>query len=36
MTRWAGQVVRIVFGAADGGRDNLVEAAFDDVRIERP
>jgi hypothetical protein len=36
MTRWAGQVVRIVFGAADGGRGNLVEAAFDDVRIERP
>ncbi len=36
MTRWAGQTVRIVLGAADVGRGNLVEAAVDDVRIERP
>jgi len=33
---WAGQEVRIVIGAADGGRGNLVEAAVDDVRIRRP
>ena len=36
MTPWAGQTVRIVFGANDGGRGNLVEAAIDDVRIRRP
>jgi hypothetical protein len=36
MTPWAGQVVRIVIGAADRGRGGLVEAAVDDVRIERP
>jgi murein tripeptide amidase MpaA len=33
---WAGQTVRIVLGAADEGPDSLVEAAVDDVRIERP
>jgi len=36
MDPWAGQTVRIVLGAADGGPDSLVEAAVDDVRIERP
>jgi hypothetical protein len=36
MDPWAGQTVRIVFGAADGEADSLVEAAVDDVRIERP
>ena len=36
MDPWAGQTVRIVLGAADGGTDSLVEAAVDDVRIERP
>jgi len=36
MEPWAGQTVRIVLGAADGGTDSLVEAAVDDVRIERP
>jgi aminopeptidase S len=36
MTPWAGQTVRIVFEAIDGGPDSLVEAAVDDVRIERP
>ncbi len=36
MAPWAGQAVRIVIGAADGGRGNLVEAAVDDVRIRRP
>ncbi len=36
MTRWGGQTVRIVFGAADGGGGNIVEAAVDDVRIRQP
>jgi hypothetical protein len=36
MAPWAGQAVRIVIGAADGGPGNLVEAAVDDVRIRRP
>jgi carboxypeptidase T len=36
MTPWGGQSVRIVIGAADRGRGNLVEAAVDDVRIRRP
>jgi aminopeptidase S len=36
MDPWAGQTVRIVLGAADWGTDSLVEAAVDDVRIERP
>ena len=33
---WAGQAIRIVVGAADEGADGLVEAALDDVRVERP
>jgi hypothetical protein len=33
---WAGQAVRIVFQAVDGGVPNVVEAAVDDVRIRRP
>ena len=36
MDAWAGQTVRIVLGAADEGSDSLVEAAVDNVRIERP
>ena len=36
MTTWAGQKVRIVIGAADGANDTRVEAAVDDLRIERP
>jgi carboxypeptidase T len=32
---WAGQTIRIVVQAKDGGPDNLVEAAIDDVRIRR-
>ncbi len=36
MSTWAGQPVRIVIGAADGAADSLVEAAVDDVRVERP
>jgi hypothetical protein len=35
MDPWAGQIVRIVLGAADAEADSLVEAAVDDVRIER-
>lgn len=33
---WAGQVIRLVIEAVDGGRGNLVEAAVDDLRIRRP
>jgi hypothetical protein len=33
---WAGQTVRIVFGAADLAKASMVEAAVDDVRITRP
>jgi hypothetical protein len=33
---WAGQTIRIRFTATDGGAGNLVEAAFDDVRVTRP
>ncbi len=33
---WAGQSVRIAFIARDVGRDSLIEAAIDDVRVERP
>jgi carboxypeptidase T len=36
LTAWAGQTVRIVFVATDGGPDSVVEAAVDDVRITRP
>ena len=36
MTPWAGQKVRIVIGARDGANDTRVEAAVDDIRIERP
>jgi carboxypeptidase T len=35
LTSWANQVVRVVIGAGDVGRDSLVEVAVDDVRIER-
>ena len=33
---WAGQTIRLVFAATDGGPDSLVEAAVDDVRIRLP
>jgi hypothetical protein len=33
---WAGQAIRLVFEATDGGPDSLVEAAVDDVRIRLP
>lgn len=36
LTRWAGQSIRIVISATDGGRDSLVEALVDDIRVERP
>ena len=36
LTKWAGQTIRIVFTATDGGPDSLVEAGVDDVRIELP
>ena len=33
---WAGQTIRLVVAATDGGNGNLVEAAVDDIRIRRP
>jgi len=36
MASWAGQTVRIVFQASDGGKASTVEAAVDDVRVTRP
>jgi hypothetical protein len=36
MVPWAGETIRIVFAAADGGSPSTVEAAVDDVRITRP
>jgi hypothetical protein len=36
LAAYAGQTIRIVFLARDGGRANLVEAAVDNVRIQRP
>jgi aminopeptidase S len=36
LTRWAGQTVRLVFVATDGGPDSTVEAGLDDVKIEQP
>ena len=33
---WSGRTIRIVFEAADGWRDSLLEVGIDDVRIERP
>ncbi len=36
LNAWAGQTIRIVFRARDGGIDSLVEAQIDDVRIEQP
>ncbi len=35
LAAFAGHTIRIVFVAGDGGPGNLVEAAIDDVRIER-
>ncbi len=36
MGAYAGQTIRIVFGAADAAGRSEVEAAVDDLRIERP
>jgi hypothetical protein len=36
LDQWAGKTVRLRFSATDGGAGNLVEAAFDDVRVTRP
>ncbi len=36
MSAYAGQTIRLVFGAADAARPSEVEAAVDDLRIERP
>ena len=36
LAKWAGQTIRIVFTATDGGPDSLVEAGVDDVRVEMP
>jgi len=36
VSAYAGQTIRLVFQAEDGGADNLVEAALDDIRIRRP
>jgi hypothetical protein len=36
LSKFAGQTIRIVFTATDGGPDSLVEAGLDDVRIELP
>jgi carboxypeptidase T len=33
---WAGQKIHVVFQATDADNDSLVEAAVDDVRVERP
>jgi hypothetical protein len=36
LTDWAGQSIQIVFQASDAAAGSTVEAAVDDVRIERP
>ncbi|MEI7745562.1 MAG: M14 family zinc carboxypeptidase [Chloroflexota bacterium] len=36
VSAWAGQQIHLVFEAVDGGADNLVEAAVDDIRIRLP
>jgi carboxypeptidase T len=36
LNAWQGKKVRLLFQAADGGSDNLVEAAIDDVRVYQP
>ncbi|MEW6225692.1 MAG: M14 family zinc carboxypeptidase [Chloroflexota bacterium] len=33
---WAGQAIRLIVAAQDGGSGSLVEAAVDDIRIRRP
>ena len=33
LTPWKGKNVRLIVEAGDGGADNIVEAALDDVRV---
>ncbi|HEY7968512.1 MAG TPA: M14 family zinc carboxypeptidase, partial [Candidatus Limnocylindrales bacterium] len=36
LAAYGGQKIRLLFQANDGGRDSLVEALVDDIRVERP
>ncbi|HEX3428114.1 MAG TPA: M14 family zinc carboxypeptidase [Candidatus Limnocylindrales bacterium] len=36
LSRWAGKTIRVRFSATDAGRNGLVEAGFDDVRVTQP
>jgi hypothetical protein len=36
LTAWHGKTIRLLIEARDGGADNLVEAAVDDLRVHRP
>ena len=36
LTPWKGKTIRLLFEARDGGADNVVEAALDDVRVFKP
>jgi hypothetical protein len=36
LAAWAGQAIRIIFVARDLAQDSLIEAAVDDIRVERP
>ena len=33
LTPWKGKQIRLLIEASDGGTDNIVEAALDDVRV---
>jgi hypothetical protein len=35
LDKWAGTTIRIVFRATDAAPDSLIEAALDDIRVER-
>jgi hypothetical protein len=35
LTPWRGKTIRLLFEARDGGADNILEAALDDVRVFR-
>ncbi len=36
LTAWAGQSIQLLIEARDGGTDNIVEAAIDDLRVFKP
>jgi hypothetical protein len=36
LTAWAGKTVRLLIEARDGGADNVLEAAIDDIRVFKP